>query len=104
MYQERNCIEEQSFFIDLNVKDRHIRGHTKVKLKLENLTLQEKGQFTVTLCAKQLDVKSVDIMAFSFQKEGEESKHDVDDKTTVKIIWSYPGISVQAKISKRNFL
>lgn len=95
MYQERNCIEEQSFFLDLNIKDRHIRGHTKVKLKLENLALPENGQFTVTLCAKQLDVKSVDILAFSFQKEGEESMQSVEDKKSVKIGWLYPGISVQ---------
>jgi len=99
MYQERNCIEEQSFFLDLNVKDRHIRGHTKVKLKLENLALQENGQFTVTLCAKQLDVKSVDILTFSFQKEGEEGMQNVEDKKSVKLIWSYPGISVQVGIS-----
>ena len=104
MYQERNCIEEQSFFLDLNVKDRHIRGHTKVKLKLENLALQENGHFTINLCAKQLDVKSVDILAFSFQKEGEESLQDVEDKKSVKLVWSYPGISVQAFINKGNFL
>lgn len=95
MYQENNCIEEQSFFLDFNVKDRHIRGHTKIKLKLEKPGLQENIPVSINLCAKQIDVKAIDMTEMIVQKEDQEAPTAVEDRSSVQVKWDYPSTSVQ---------
>lgn len=95
MYQENNCIEEQSFFLDFNVKDRFLRGHTKIKLKLEKPALQENTPILIHLCAKQINVKAIDLMEILVQKEEQEATVPIEDKSTVEIKWDYPSTLVQ---------
>ena len=95
MYQENNCIEEQSFFLDFNVKDRLVRGHTKLKVKLDKPNLQENVPIVISLCAKQLDVKSIDLIEIFAQKEDQGAAEPIEDKNVIQIKWEYPNILIQ---------
>lgn len=104
MYQDRNCIEEQSFFLDFNINDRIVRGHTKVKINIENPNLQETIPFSISFCAKQINIKSIDLVEFSFQKdESESNKEQVENINLVKLHWDYPSLLVQVFKNNKNF-
>ena len=96
MYQDQNCLKEQSFFLDLNIKDQIVRGHTKVKLSVENPNLQEAVPFIVSFCAKQINIKSIQLLEFSYQKDEPESIiEQVEDTNQIKLKWDYPSLLVQ---------
>jgi len=98
MFNEKNSIEEQSFFLDFNFEKEYIRGHTKIKLRLENPELNPEKILTIHFCAKQICIQDVQCLDFSFYDENKNEIQRGDNANDLFYLkWQYPDIMTQVR-------